>query len=318
MSMRQVIALYSLCVVLGIAAGGYVQARSPEQPQVSVTAAPQEVTIADPITYTVRIVAPAGVEIKPAEEMIARGIFTVRSQKEIIRQNGPVGIVRERIYELAVFEVGAQSIPAYPVMYRQAGATDWQTLESDTVQITVKSVLEKAGQRRLRPLKPKLSRWDRGLWGFLGLLALTGAAVALWRWFHTRKQNAASSMPVVPAHTIAFRELEELRQARLVEQGKMAEFFSRLSGCVRHYLENRFHLRAPQMSTEEFLEIAKISPLLQGEQKRLLKDFLSLADLVKFARYGSSPVEAEHAYNAARHFVEQTKEELTEEAGKTT
>lgn len=314
--MRQVIALYSLYVVLVGAAGAQAQAFSAEQPQVSVTAAPQEVTIADPITYTVRIIAPVGVEIKPAEEMTARGIFAVRRLREHVRQKSPDRTVRERVYELAGFEIGAQTIPAYPVMYRQAGASDWQTMESDTVLVTVKSVLEKEGQRRLRPLKPKLSRWDRGLWGLLGLLALTGAAVALWRWLRTRKQNAASSRPVVPAHTIAFRELEELRQARLVEQGKMTEFFNRLSGCVRHYLENRFHLRAPQMSTEEFLEIAKTSPLLQGEQKRLLKDFLSLADLVKFARYGSSPLEAEHAYNAAHHFVEQTKEELIEDAGK--
>jgi hypothetical protein len=91
----------------------------------------------------------------------------------------------------------------------------------------------------------------------------------------------------------------------------MEEFFDRLSGCIRHYLENRFCLRAPQMSTEEFMEIAKTSPLLQGEHKRLLRDFLSLADLVKFARYGSSPQEADQAYNAAHHFVEQTKEEAS-------
>ena len=80
----------------------------------------------------------------------------------------------------------------------------------------------------------------------------------------------------------------------------------RLSDIVRSYLEGRFHLRAPEMTTEEFLQAAQRDPQLAPPQRSLLGTFLSEADLVKFARYVPAADDSERAYRAAREFVQST------------
>ena len=107
-------------------------------------------------------------------------------------------------------------------------------------------------------------------------------------------------------------ELERISRENLITYGRMREYFEKVSACIRHYLENRFQLRAPWMSTEEFLLHAKTSPVLTTEHKHLLHDFLSLSDMVKFAKYASSKKEAQDSFIIARNFIEQTKQEEPE------
>ena len=51
--------------------------------------------------------------------------------------------------------------------------------------------------------------------------------------------------------------LNRLRAQGLIEQGQFEDYYVQLSSIVRHYLEDRFHLRAPEMTTEEFLHDAR-------------------------------------------------------------
>ena len=68
--------------------------------------------------------------------------------------------------------------------------------------------------------------------------------------------------------------------------GRHEEFYVRLSDIVRTYLEARFHLRAPEMTTEEFLAggAARRRQLSAAAAHRRSARS-SEADLVKFARY---------------------------------
>ena len=52
---------------------------------------------------------------------------------------------------------------------------------------------------------------------------------------------------------------------------------------MRRYLEDRFELRAPELTTEEFLDVAGSANRLSHDHQSLLRDFLRQADLVKFA-----------------------------------
>ena len=103
--------------------------------------------------------------------------------------------------------------------------------------------------------------------------------------------------------------LTRLHSARLLEAGKHEEYYVRLSSIVRSYLESRFQLRAPEMTTEEFLQAAQRNPLVGASHRSSLSHFLGEADLVKFARYVPARDDAEGAYAAARQFVESTRPE---------
>lgn len=124
---------------------------------------------------------------------------------------------------------------------------------------------------------------------------------------HEQKQEVITRKS---AYEIATEALESLRLKDLPGQGRIKEYYALLSDIVRRYLENRFSLRAPEMTTEEFLCTLGESNTLSGQHKNLLKDFLRNCDLVKFARYEPGFKECEDVFNSAKRLTEETKEEI--------
>ena len=86
----------------------------------------------------------------------------------------------------------------------------------------------------------------------------------------------------------------------------MDEFFVELTDIVRRYLEQRFDLHAPELTTEEFLDIAASSPDLTGEHRGFLQTFLRNADQVKFARHVPAENDVNNMVLAVREFLSQT------------
>jgi len=63
---------------------------------------------------------------------------------------------------------------------------------------------------------------------------------------------------------------------------------------------------APERTTEEFLREAQQHYGLVNSHRHLLKEFLTAADMVKFALYRPAVEEGNTASQAARNFVEET------------
>ena len=141
------------------------------------------------------------------------------------------------------------------------------------------------------------------------IVALAAAGIFLYR-----KLNRALQKPVpeqVDLRTpweIAFDELNELQRKDLLEQGMLKEYYSSLSDIIRRYFERRFDVRAPEMTTEEFLWSLEASRDLTVGQKNTLKNFLSSCDIVKFAKYVPRAAEAQESFMLARQLVDETKE----------
>ena len=92
-------------------------------------------------------------------------------------------------------------------------------------------------------------------------------------------------------------------------------FFVELSALMRRYLEDRFELRAPELTTEEFLQAASATPDLGEAQKGFLRDFLRRADMVKFARFVPSSPEMDEALREAARFLDETRDAAMPEGG---
>ncbi|MFH1504133.1 MAG: hypothetical protein ABIH08_01915 [Candidatus Omnitrophota bacterium] len=142
---------------------------------------------------------------------------------------------------------------------------------------------------------------------FLAALLLIAAIVFGILYFLKKRKEKIEAIPPKPAHEIALEALEALKRKDYIAKGKIKEFYEELSFIVRYYLENRFSLKAPEMTTEEFLEQAKGADFLTQEQKKLLEEFLSHCDLVKFAKYGPSEDEIKASFESAENLIEQTK-----------
>lgn len=137
----------------------------------------------------------------------------------------------------------------------------------------------------------------------LGLLLLAALAAGIW-WFLRHRQAAQNERPAIPPHVTALADLARLRAAMDAENS--LAFIVEVSRILRVYLQERFGLRAPHRSTEEFLLEATDSPHLSPDRQALLGDFLRQCDLVKFARRQAALDRMTDLLDTATSFVQDT------------
>ena len=156
----------------------------------------------------------------------------------------------------------------------------------------------------IRDIAPPVDIPDPFAWLWWALAGAAVIIVALFVWLWLRKRaTQPPAIPVIPAHERARRKLEQALD--LYDQPK--PFCIIVSDAVRLYLEERFGLRAPERTTEEFLTDLSRSAALTESQKGSLKEFLSACDMVKFAKYEPQRPELEALYGSALHLIEETE-----------
>jgi hypothetical protein len=161
----------------------------------------------------------------------------------------------------------------------------------------------------IRDVKPPVNLPD--LWWLLWLLLILAAAAAgiyfFLRYKKPPQEKVMPQAPPLPAWEKAYQQLEALRREDLLAKGLLKEFFTRVSDIARHYMEDRFNIHAPHMTTDEFLYYLGITGYLNEGQKQALKDFLDSCDMVKFAKYAPTINEAQKNFDLARKLVDDTK-----------
>ncbi|MGE5604652.1 MAG: hypothetical protein ACM3YE_03060 [Bacteroidota bacterium] len=157
------------------------------------------------------------------------------------------------------------------------------------------------------------------LWVLCGGLVLLGLIYWLLKYLkdNYRSKVAAGmeqdAVKLEPAHHIALRRLEGLKQEHLLEAGEYKLFYDRLSEIAREYMENRFQFKALEMTTEEFLINLGNKDFLNLAQKKAVAEFLQYSDLVKFAKHQPLKEDGERALGIIYSLIEETKEEIENE-----
>ena len=101
----------------------------------------------------------------------------------------------------------------------------------------------------------------------------------------------------------AMYELEQLLKKGLPGRGFYKDFYVELTMVVRRYIERRHAVRAPNLTTDEFLRAARENPAFSREAIAELKNFLESADMVKFAGVEATPEMADSATGKARDYL---------------
>ena len=126
-----------------------------------------------------------------------------------------------------------------------------------------------------------------------------------------------------PAHVIAFRELDKLKEEKIWEKGQVKLYYTRLTEVSRQYIERQYGIPAMEQTSHEIMKAFKKSNREDSLLDEMLKELLELADLVKFAREDPLPVDNQTNLNNAYLFVQKTyplfvktePEEIVEELG---
>lgn len=300
----------ALCLVALLA--GAVRADEPP-PLVTVhaEATPDTTTVGTRIRYVVTVNAPPGIEVavaQPAERIADMDIVDFGTEPPAKTQDGRV--VFRRWWQLVAWRPGHHLLTSPEVRYRPPGG-ELVAAPADDVGITVESLLARAPEgtdlRDVKPPEPIPVDWRPYYAIGGGLVALALLALLAHRLL-VRPRRTTPAPPPPPPHLLALAALDALRAQALVEHGAFKDFYSALSNIVRRYLEDRFGVRAPEMTTEEFLLATSRDGRVAAQHRRLLGEFLTESDLVKFARHVPTIADSERAFVAARRFVDDTTE----------
>ncbi len=161
----------------------------------------------------------------------------------------------------------------------------------------------------IRDVKPPLDLPINYFFLFLLLTIIAVVLIALGIRSIFQRLKKKQLMITIPqsAWEVALDRLENLKKANWPAQGKIKEYYSSLSDIERRYIEDRYRIKAPEMTTEEFLWNLKNFPQLNAVQKDSLKEFLNSCDMVKFAKYAPTVQEVEESFRLAQKFIEETK-----------
>ncbi len=283
----------------------------------TVTVTPEKARLGDTLSLTLTVEADAGIHVEMPQFGEVLGRFTIVrfTPRRTPRPGG--GVVHEQVYLLQAPMSGRKRIPPLRIEFTdrrgatsgKPGASKTRELLTEELSVQIESVLP-AGSvaAELRPPLEPLAlgharTWLHRAWPFLlGGLALLAIAIAV-----PLLRRRSRRIRRVSAYELAMAQLLTLESGGYPGPDEVDAWYVTLSDAVRHYLENRFDIHAPEQTTEEFLRVAGQSDELSEAHRQQLGEFLAGCDRVKFAGYRPGEGESRAALSLARAFISDTR-----------
>lgn len=269
---------------------------------------PKEVLLGEPFTYELVVTHPKDQRYE-LEAPGALGAFELLAQSRQ-RVDGAESATTTFRLELSVFELGPQKLPnlTFEVATEQ-GRSEWL---APGIEVEAKSSLPPDAEEKgaelhdIHPPEVVPVRTWRLLYALGALLAAGLLGYALYRFL--KRPRAAPALPPRPPEPLdvrALAALDRLRAEGLPTQGRVREFYFRLSEILRGYLGERYELDALESTTSELLDALKgrSTPGLPLEE---LSRFCAESDLAKFAKAPLGPPECDRALELCYRLVRQT------------
>ena len=292
----------------------------------TVALSPKQPRLGDSLTLTLTVTAKPQVTVEMPPFGEALGRFAIVSFTPRVETAADGSVTHTQRYVLDAPMSGRQRIPSLRIEFTDArpdpaaqtgqtaqtadgGTESTHELLTDEIAIEIASVLpEGQVQNELRglrgPLDESVVRSHRLRYAVIPLLLLAaGGGFLLWRSLRRRAQLRVR----ISAYDVAIQRLSTLQSRGWPKQEEADPWYVELSDIVRRYIEDRYGVRAPELTTEEFLREARQQLRLQSGHRELLETFLSTCDRVKFAGYRPGESESRQALQAARRFVDDTR-----------
>lgn len=212
-------------------------------------------------------------------------------------------------YLITSFDSGFYFIPAYT--YAAAG----DTLSTAPLGLSVTTVSVNPETDDIKTIKPIMDApfyWSELFtWvGYVLLAFLVVGIIVLVLLKYVLKKKVPfidqTPQPVIPPHIVALEKLEEIKVQKIWQSGDIKVFYTQVTDVLRVYLEGRFGINAMELTSDEIMALVKKEPGL-NEVRAALKDLLTLADLVKFAKMVPIENQNERSLLIAFDVVDKTK-----------
>ena len=246
----------------------------------------RQITIGDPLEYTVTFVSTGSYKLLLPEKEDELGQWTVKERAELPSKDAGGRTLK---YTLAAFTTGETLIPEQVYKY-VTDSGEQKEIVAPAIPVQIESILARhsnaAGMRDIKPplrIKTPLSYY------IMWLVAIAALCWTIYYWYikYRLRKNmlpAAPAAPPEPPYDIAMRELEKLKASGLIAEGRIKEYYIALFDIVRNFLSGTYGIDTRERTSGEIFQqlrtAAKDRKLLPA-----LRDFFEECDLVKFAKY---------------------------------
>ena len=200
-----------------------------------------------------------------------------------------------------------------PVVFTSGNDTFW----SDNLSLNVIQPFEIDSTLAVTDIKPiaKAPVWWWGIFRWIILaLALIGLAVGgyfAWKKWgylltHQTSDTVHPAQPSRPCEEVALEKLDVIKEEKIWQTGETKRYHTLITDVIREYIAGRFNFSSTEKTSDETLRAMKTALADNKELYNLLKEMLTLADLVKFAKWQTTPEENERSLRDAYTFVNET------------
>lgn len=273
--------------------------------------------IGDYIKYQIEIIDtkeisidyPSGLDSLKTLELISK------SKPVTLQEDGKFRSMIE--YTFAGYDSGDVSIPQVTVPYLSVIDSTKLTVDVDSVYFTIHTV---EVNMAVEPMDIKRTRWlpmdlTSILLYLVGVLVLVVVGYIIWKKLIKKEKDIirVPKKPARPPHEIALEKLQQLEEKKLWQKGDVKAYHSEITEIVRRYFEERFRIPAMESTTDELLDTLRNIP--DGHQiTDITKDFLTNADMVKFAKFVPMASVNEEMMKQAYKMVHTTKRKQAQES----
>lgn len=305
-------ALIAFAIVFGATFSSFLSIAQEEEKGINYSAQldTNVIAIGDQINLLLSVEQPKNLQIEFPIFMdsIGSGVEIIKQspQDTITLENGIIKVNKN--FLITSFDDGVHKMN--PFEFKIHAKDLMNIIRTDTLFLGVKTFeidTSKANFDIIMPIDTPIAFAEVAPWVFGGLFVVA-LVVLLLLYLRKRKRNQplfVKVKPSEPAHVIALRKLDKIKQQKLWETGKVKEFHSELTATIRLYLDDRFELSTQESTTDEILDMTN-SVDGKAEWHAKLKEILERADLAKFAKYTPLQDENELSLKLAYSIIETT------------
>ena len=221
---------------------------------------------------------------------------------------------------IAPFEEGEYNLPQIAVLRESAsGKVDTLLFEPSVLEVktmpvdTATFVMHDIKGQMGYPLTfREILPWIAALWLVAALVILI---VSLVRMRRSRSAGELSHSDD-PPHIVALRRLDKFRGNSFWTPDRQKTFYSGITDALKDYIDARFGVDAPEMTTSELFSALKKEKDITPELYSELRELFERADFVKFAKLIADDEQNAAALPVAVRFVTSTYKVEPEEGRK--
>jgi len=162
-----------------------------------------------------------------------------------------------------------------------------------------------SGPHDIEEILPYVIPWWQIALVVAGILGLAAIIAGIWYWYKNKK--AVPEITIVDHWAELSEKIQHLKPDEALAQGQAKEFYFQLSLLLRSAIELATEVRATDMTFRELAPFLDKKLPVSGEELHAIKEFLTIADMVKFADRPATEGEAVHFKQCLMRWVSSFK-----------